>query len=88
MARGHDHCYGRTVFAVEGSGDFPWDMLRYDSAVFESQDDASKAMLEHEYRTVRVARFYPAGGPEVPTFDRWRSFGWKVCGLSQIASGD
>lgn len=60
---------------VEGSGTFPFDMLRYDSAFPVEQEDAGK--LEHEeLRRIVVCR---RGVNESPgEHRRWRSFGWVV----------
>ena len=65
-------------FQVEGSGQFPFDMLRYDSCYPATESDAGA--LEHhrrERRTVAViANVVEASS--VPTYGRWRSFMWTV----------
>lgn len=63
------------VYYVTGRGEFPFDMLRYDSAWPATGDDASK-MDDHpsnrEMRSIRLASY------REPTIDRWSSFGWSV----------
>jgi hypothetical protein len=62
--------YGR--FAVEGGGEFPLDMLRYDAAYPASESDSYR-MRERGKRVVwletKRERITPA---------RWASFCWKV----------
>jgi hypothetical protein len=65
------------TFTVTGSGQFPMDMLRYDCCWPAS---------ETESRLVAVVADHGAGTPvdiklkglKVPTFARWRSFGWSI----------
>jgi len=66
----------RIKYAVEGSGTFPIDMLRYDRAC-PSSEDYSHIIEREGLRRVELLRFSPAGksGPNV---ERWASFGWKV----------
>jgi hypothetical protein len=66
----------RTRYAVRGSGNFPFDMLRYDASYPFSQTDA--AAMEHhrtEARRVELLGMVPGGQP---TDERWASFGWRV----------
>ena len=66
-----------SLLTVEGRGDFPWDMLRYDRCVPYTGEDASKMdRISLETRTIRLQMYsvVPAG----PTVDRWKSFGWTV----------
>jgi hypothetical protein len=72
-------------FDVEGAGDFPTDMLRYDAA-FPSDTESAMSILgpnrpsKEEYReyilTKRVVKMTCVDRP--PTEMRWASFGWKV----------
>lgn len=66
------------VFEVQGRGNFPFDMLRYDSCCPDRSEDAAEMSgYDTEVRTVRLRRFArdkKAG----PTVERWRSFGWSV----------
>ena len=71
------------TFTVSGNGDFPLDMLRYDSCFPLTTDDASNISrprderLSDTHRSVRLSipaecnRNYPSEG-------RWSSFGWVV----------
>jgi hypothetical protein len=60
----------KAVFEVEGSGHFPFDMLRYDSAWPVSSTDAAN-LKGRQRRTVRLASI------RNPTMGRWNSFGWS-----------
>lgn len=69
--------YAQT-FEVEGSGEFPWDMLRYDGC-FPAREEDSHTMAAARApgtRTVRLVRYTPTDRP--PTDSRWRSLGWDV----------
>jgi hypothetical protein len=60
-------------FRVRGSGEFPFDMLRYDECWPAGADDAA-AMNKTGRRliTLRVANHF------APTEARWNSFNWKI----------
>jgi hypothetical protein len=72
-----------TILEVRGSGEFPWDMLRYDMCGPKTEEDSYKLRTSEEVRTVTLRRFSPSGKPA--TEDRWRSFGWQV--LSEVSPG-
>lgn len=60
---------------VRGGGEFPWDMLRYDSCVPYSETDSG--LLGHgPRREVTLKR--KAANPGPATAMRWQSFGWEV----------
>ena len=59
-------------YYVAGSGEFPHDMLRYDSAIPATEDDARR-MSGHGQRTVEMRA-------QGCTPMRWKSFGWTVLG--------
>lgn len=73
-------------FEVEGGGDFPFDMLRYDRcSPFTSEDAASIGLdpweAREDTRKIRLVRFTEGYGKNYndnPTVRRWASFGWKV----------
>jgi hypothetical protein len=66
-----------TVLRVEGSGDFPFDMLRYDSCCPAQEEDSVLLASHHqEKRIVTLRRFNRSGAPATAT--RWKSFGWTV----------
>lgn len=80
--------FGSITFVVRGRGEFPIDMLRYDSCVPATEKDVMR-MLNTLYgsdvyvegpinRDVKLRRFYPVGGTAAPTVARWVSFGWEV----------
>ena len=71
--------YRKTEIVVRGSGDFPFDMLRYDNACPLGSEDASAIANVDDtfvHRDVKLERFSYDGGKA--TTDRWRSFGWIV----------
>jgi len=69
-------------FEVEGFGEFPVDMLRYDSCWPASGEDAfqiGNGSWENQRRTVRL-RCWRSKGQPVATIARWDSFTWRVVG--------
>jgi hypothetical protein len=76
----------RTRFTVEGSGAFPFDMLRYDCCWPENESDSPNVGLMYdtaEYiKTRRIALL--SDNQHVPTDTRWKMFGWKVVGIEQL----
>lgn len=75
----------RTVidFVVVGSGEFPIDMLRYDSAWPATEPESYKVRCDYTVphtqrrREVRLSMAAPLGKTG-PTIGRWKSFGWNV----------
>lgn len=66
------------LFAVRGSGEFPTDMLRYDSCC-PVDEMISHRMLGDSLapvRTIVLRRF--TGDFRPATAGRWKSFGWQV----------
>jgi len=76
-----------TKFAVEGRGEFPFDMLRYDGC-FPADTASAGQLPEAEFHTVdgkvkrhrRTIYLMHVGSTPFwePTYDRWASFGWSV----------
>lgn len=67
-----------TTYQVEGAGDFPYDMLRYDAAFPWRETDAALLYPSHrEKRVVTVGKFHTDKTPQISK-PRWRSFGWRV----------
>jgi hypothetical protein len=60
------------TFTVEGRGEFPLDMLRYDRCCPDCQEDVHWMMGTNQ----RSAQMISHVGP--PTAARWVSFGWTV----------
>jgi hypothetical protein len=67
-------------YQVTGSGDFPWDMLRYDRVwpltpptphMMDSKD------IWHKVRTIKLQG-------QGCTPDRWASFGWHVVDAADV----
>ena len=63
------------VFTVEGSGEFPFDMLRYDTCWPEHETDTPMMGRGWSGRAKRSVRMI---GLRTPTVGRWLSFGWVV----------
>ena len=77
----------RLKFTVEGSGDFPIDMLRYDHCYPATSTQSAIIPQDAEQRRVRLAislystktnmdRCIKSG--ILPCVERWKSFGWEV----------
>jgi hypothetical protein len=68
------------TFTVEGNGEFPYDMLRYDQCWPKSEASDVYKMSAHPLgnlaRTTRSVTLVSI--KEKPTVARWESFGWKV----------
>lgn len=73
MAKMYEH-----KFTVEGRGQFPFDMLRYDGC-FPARE-AESVKLEHFERGERTVDLIHRCEDRhwMPMDDRWRSFGWRV----------
>ena len=65
----------RTILIVEGTGEFPIDMLRYDACCPDTEND-SHAVKRDTRRQVRLRRYSINGLPA--TAARWKSLGWSV----------
>lgn len=66
-----------SFLVVEGSGEFPWDMLRYDSA-FPLTEIDSYRMRDTDDALRRIVLRRRSVNESGGTADRWRSFGWRV----------
>lgn len=67
-----------TTLVVEGGGEFPLDMLRYDQCYPASESDAH-AMRHERQRQITLTRV--SVNPDQPTFRRWDSFVWRVVSI-------
>lgn len=69
-----------TNFTVEGSGEFPYDMLRYDQCWPQSEANDVYKLSAHPLgqlaRAIRQVTLVSI--KSMPTVARWESFGWKV----------
>lgn len=65
-------------YTVEGKGEFPFDMLRYDQCWPKRSAEDVVNMAPHHPGIVREVRRVTLVGFNSPTVDRWTSFGWKV----------
>ena len=64
------------TFQVRGSGEFPFDMLRYDQC-WPAKEEDSYRMGYPEYRTVTLKKV-TSKDMKATTDDRWKSFCWEV----------
>lgn len=63
------------TFIVEGSGNFPFDMLRYDMCwPYRGEDSAKLEHFERDHRRVTLQ----SCSRTPPTKARWVSFNWSV----------
>lgn len=69
-------------FVVEGTGDFPSDMLRYDCCFpvdeSEARGIAGWARAAGGVLKPRRVTLEHRGSGRAPTAARWQSFGWRV----------
>ncbi len=83
-------------FTVEGTGQFPFDMLRYD-ACFPLNENEANSLVYPDHtgrhganrnpdalgrRSFRLQRVSP--NPSGPTERRWESFGWHVTACESV----
>lgn len=64
------------LIVVEGRGDFPFDMLRYNSCFPLEETDANRIERSTERRRIVLCRRSANDDPGTPA--RWESFSWKV----------
>lgn len=81
-----------THYTVEGSGFFPFDMLRYDGSYPDGPESvaalgALDAQTSASTRSVSLAHV-GEGRRWLPTFGRWRSFGWVVTTVRGIDTSE
>jgi hypothetical protein len=69
-------------FTVEGRGEFPLDMLRYDRCFPRTGEDADMMLRQPEHlRSTRCVTLVALARDNrfwQPTEGRWLSFGWSV----------
>lgn len=75
----------RFEFTVEGTGEFPFDMLRYDCCWPKSEAHDSH-LLSGETRDRRRIVLL-TDNPHAPTVGRWESFTWRVIGRADLRDG-
>ena len=66
------------TFTVQGRGDFPWDMLRYDKCWPATEAETNKLSILPQSEGYTKTREITLRGLVGPTFARWRSFNWEV----------
>ncbi len=76
MARGE--LFHVKHFTVEGVGEFPLDMLRYDRCWPKTGFDVDRMALDHSVTRAVELVTHRRPQQEVATIDRWHSFGWTV----------
>jgi hypothetical protein len=70
-----------TTYTVEGCGEFPFDMLRYDASYPTTSSDANSIPIPDAGPTTRRSvSLTHASDSRIwgPTLGRWESFGWRV----------
>lgn len=71
-----------TRFKVEGSGQFAFDMLRYDGC-FPATESETGRMMARGHRQVELLVQHRERTHNCLTDERWRSFGWKIVDTEQ-----
>lgn len=74
----------KRTFTVEGRGEFPLDMLRYDECGFATDRDvvAAGGSATAPVRLVTLS-FRTDASRHTPTIARWESFGWRILGTEK-----
>lgn len=72
----------RTLLTVQGVGQFPADMLRYDEAWPLRTEDAQKIERAGILRGSRQVTLLSVRN--APTTERWESFGWRVVSWENV----
>lgn len=70
-------------FTVEGSGEFPFDMLRYDSCWPFSEGRDVPSLVHYGPRGRRRVVLQTTN-QHAPTAGRWQSFNWRVIGKGEL----
>jgi hypothetical protein len=65
-------------YVVEGTGEFPYDMLRYDCSYPHDEPDSHAIRREYESTRRRVRLRQRSLNTNGPNIARWRSFSWRV----------
>ncbi len=68
----------RYDYIVQGTGEFPYDMLRYDRAFPYSEFDAGGMTHAASRLDASAPRRVDLSSYSRPTQGRWRSFGWEI----------
>ena len=69
-------------FEVRGSGEFPWDMLRYDRVYPTTEPAPDRYAEADKWKLIRTVKVEGQGC----TPDRWASFGWKVVDAEDVST--
>lgn len=76
----------RKYYVVEGSGMFPYDMLRYDHSWPHSETYDSHKLAEDYGSGMRRVMLASDQQGTCPNLDRWKSFTWKVIAVGPEAT--
>ena len=75
-------------FAVRGSGQFPYDMLRYDHAWPAWEEESGYLAQDWAADAREVCLRMASSHDKGPNVDRWRSFGWAVTYIARVQGTD
>lgn len=67
-----------SLLVVEGRGDFPFDMLRYDSCLPSEEKDSNQMIRSFAPEPRRIVLRRRSINATYGTPDRWRSFSWSL----------
>lgn len=79
------------TFTVEGSGDFPFDMLRYDACwPYSEAGDSHQLAAPSGVEPLRAGRRIVLQSAQEggPTAGRWERFGWRVIARCEAREPD
>jgi hypothetical protein len=75
----------RWEFKVEGNGEFPFDMLRYDHCWPKQSDPDVINLAPHGRSTMyKTKRQVTLTAYNEPTAKRWESFGWPIIDIKAL----
>lgn len=66
------------IFSVKGQGTFPFDMLRYDGCYPSQQSDTIDMVSTLDGTRYVTLKRYITRKDQMPTLERWLSYGWTV----------
>lgn len=72
------------TFTVEGAGEFPFDMLRYDACWPYSEGRDSTELSSESHFSFRRRVVLQSQQESGPTPGRWQSFGWRFVGEGEL----
>lgn len=81
----YQRLHSTIVYAVQGKGEFPRDMMRREMSRFQTPADEMRAGIGYRSESRRVQLVVDVNPRErfMPNAARWESFGWKVVPVTE-----